>query len=471
MDTKNFATLASFTDMLLDAICVVDTDGYFVFIGAACERIFGYRPDEMVGRNMIEFVAPEDRARTLQAANSIMSGRPMPHFENRYVRKDGQLVHIMWSARWSEADRLRIAVARDVTERKQAELMQAALYEISEAAHVAEDLPGLFRQIHQIIGKLLPALNFSVVLHDDRHQRLSFPYHVDEYDSKDLALRQSAIEVFCEEIIRTRQSRLLRADLPHAFPHELHALVDAEAVSVLGVPLNTQRGTIGALVLTSYAGGVHYTEREKELLQFVSTQVATAIERKQLYARLQHTAHHDILTNLPNRGLLYDRLESALARVERQHGKLALLFLDLNGFKRINDEYGHSAGDLLLQEVASRLLESVRHSDTVARIGGDEFVVLLESVHLQEHITSVVEKVRGAFDRPFDLDGYHVEVTPSIGIAQYPEHGDRVQQLLKHADNAMYAAKWSQPDGTRRKEISDHSCSDSAANPAPGQAG
>lgn len=453
MDTKSFATLASFTDLLLDAICVVDSQGYFVFIGAACERIFGYKPDEMVGRNMIEFVAPEDKARTLQAANSIMSGQPMPHFENRYVRKDGQIVHIMWSARWSETDRLRIAVARDITERKQAELMQAALYDISEAAHAVEDLPGLFRQIHQIIGKLLPALNFSVVLHDDKHARLSFPYHVDEYDKDGLALRQSAIEAFCEEIMRTRQPRLLGRDLRHAFPAELHALTDAQVVSILGVPLGTQRGTIGALVLTSHVGGAHYTEKEKELLQFVSTQIATAIERKQLYARLQHTAHHDMLTNLPNRGLLYDRLESALARAERQHGKVALLFLDLNGFKQINDAHGHSAGDLLLQEVARRLLDAVRHSDTVARIGGDEFVVLLESVHLHEHITSVVEKICSAFDQPFDLDGCFIRVTPSIGIAQYPEHGDRVQQLLNHADNAMYAAKGAHRDGIGRKDI------------------
>jgi diguanylate cyclase (GGDEF)-like protein len=108
---------------------------------------------------------------------------------------------------------------------------------------------------------------------------------------------------------------------------------------------------------------------------------------------------------------------------------------------------------LLLQEVARRLSEAVRHSDTVARIGGDEFVVLLESVHLQEHITSVVEKIRGAFDQSFDLDGHLVRVTPSIGIAHYPEHGDRAQQLLKHADNAMYAAKGAHRDGTRRKGL------------------
>jgi PAS domain S-box-containing protein len=95
MGTKTFAPLASVIDLLLDAICVVDAEGRFVFVSAACERIFGYTPEEMIGKAMIEMVAPEDRARTLQAANEIMSGHPKPHFENRYVLKDGQVVHII----------------------------------------------------------------------------------------------------------------------------------------------------------------------------------------------------------------------------------------------------------------------------------------------------------------------------------------------------------------------------------------
>lgn len=132
MATNNSAPLASFIDLLLDAVCAVDVEGRFVFVSAACERIFGYTPDELVGRRMIELVHPADRARTLQAADRIMAGEPMPNFENRYLRKDGQVAHILWSARWSEVDQLRIAVARDITERKQAESRQAALYAISK---------------------------------------------------------------------------------------------------------------------------------------------------------------------------------------------------------------------------------------------------------------------------------------------------------------------------------------------------
>ena len=141
METKTYTPLASFIDLLVDAVCVVDVDSRIVFVSAACERIFGYTQQEMVGKRMFELVAPEDRERTMQSAREVTSGQPQLNFENRYIRKDGQVVHIMWSTRWSQADQLRIGVARDITERKQAEAMQAALYAISEAAHAAEDLP------------------------------------------------------------------------------------------------------------------------------------------------------------------------------------------------------------------------------------------------------------------------------------------------------------------------------------------
>src|SRR5438067_819958 len=105
----------TFLDLLLDAVCAVDSDGRFIFVSAAGEAIFGYSPQEMIGMRMIDLVAPQDRARTLARVDDVINGKASGHFENRYVRKDGRYVDIMWSARWSEADRLRVAVARDIT--------------------------------------------------------------------------------------------------------------------------------------------------------------------------------------------------------------------------------------------------------------------------------------------------------------------------------------------------------------------
>jgi diguanylate cyclase (GGDEF)-like protein/PAS domain S-box-containing protein len=425
-------------DLLLDAVCVVDEQGCFIFVSAACERIFGYTPQEMLGKPMIELVFHEDRARTLQAVDEIVTGQPKPHFENRYVRKDGQIVHIMWSARWSEVDRVRVAVARDITERKRADSMQAALYAISEAAHTTADLPALFRQVHRVIGNLLPAVNCFVALYDADKDELSFPYYVDEYASAP-APRPLDSSTLSAEIIRSGRALLLTPDSPVS--EQVRLDVGTGAIDWLGVPLIASKGCIGALVVQSYSGAMRYTVKDIELLQFVSTQVAAAIERKQMEARLQHIARHDQLTELPNRELVHDRLQIALALARREQTRLALLYLDLDMFKPINDTFGHAIGDLLLQEVARRLQQCVRESDTVGRVGGDEFLVLLSHIHLLEHATQVAEKILLALTQPFHLVGNQLSISPSIGIALYPDHGDHYLQLIRCADEAMYGAK------------------------------
>jgi len=148
-------------DLLLDAVCMVSADGRFVYASAACERVFGYTSEELAGRVMLELVHDDDVAATSATAERVMRGEQITHFENRYVRKDGQIAHIMWSARWSEADQLRIAVARDVTEQRHAEAMRAAVYAISEAANQVGDLTVLFQRIHHIVRDLLPVQLFS----------------------------------------------------------------------------------------------------------------------------------------------------------------------------------------------------------------------------------------------------------------------------------------------------------------------
>ncbi|WP_122612570.1 sensor domain-containing diguanylate cyclase [Pseudomonas viridiflava] len=440
MASPNPAPLASYMDLLLDAVCAVDKQGRFVFVSAACERIFGYTPDELIGRSMIELVHPADRQRTLAAAGEIMGGDPKHNFENRYLRKDGSVAHISWSARWSELDQLRIAVARDITERKQAESRQAALYAISEAAHAAEDLLALFKRVHLLIGEWLPALNFSVALYDENCAQLNFPYHVDDHE---LQPEQpgTVIGRLCAQVIRSGQPMLLTPDSADATPDFAALVAEQNAPCWLGVPLSSKNGTIGALIVKSLAGGERYTEQDKELLQYVCAQVATAIERQQLHARLKRMAQYDQLTQLPNRELLRDRLRAALADARTGHGRMALLYVDLDRFKQVNDTHGHAVGDMLLQTVANRLKGCVRETDTVARIGGDEFVVLLHSVHAAGDPDSVAGKIRQVLAQPMRLDGHDLRIESSIGVARFPEHGEEEQQLFRHADQAMYAAK------------------------------
>ena len=165
-------------------------------------------------------------------------------------------------------------------------------------------------------------------------------------------------------------------------------------------------------------------------------------ERKASEARMQHLAHFDVLTELPNRALFSDRLRQALAKARRNKTRLALMFMDLDKFKPVNDQFGHQVGDLLLQEVARRLCSCVRReSDTVARIGGDEFVVMLPDLETVQAATLVAKKILDALNRAFDIGGHQIQISSSIGIAIFPDHGSDETLLLKRADAAMYRAK------------------------------
>lgn len=159
------------------------------------------------------------------------------------------------------------------------------------------------------------------------------------------------------------------------------------------------------------------------------------------HRELEHLARHDNLTGLPNRAMFADRAEQAISAARRSGDRLALLFIDLDHFKEVNDRLGHEAGDLLLRQVAARIEAQVRESDTVARLGGDEFVVLLRNVQRPEDAASVATKVCDALRQPYDLGGQPAHITASIGVALYPDSGEDVDTLSRHADRAMYTAK------------------------------
>ncbi|WP_037339260.1 diguanylate cyclase domain-containing protein [Salinisphaera hydrothermalis] len=439
-----------FLDLLLDAICIVDAQDRFVWISPAGERIFGYTPAEMIGRRVCEFVLPGDEARTREHIERIKAGEDQTNFENRYRRKDGGIVHLMWSARWSEADQVRVAVAHDVTRLREAKSVQSALYSISEAAHTAEDLDDLFSRIHAIISHLLPAANFCVALLDARAQLIEYPYCADERGG---APRTTTIDAdtLGARVIRTGTHLLLAPENFDEWPASIRQLKDSGTRYWLGAPLKLDDRTIGALIVKSYEGGLTYTESDLELLEFVSTQVAQAIERKRLYLRLRHMAHHDSLTGLANRRQLEARMASAFAAADGRDIRVALLYLDLDGFKDINDTYSHEIGDALLQAVAHRLNDTLRESSTVARLGGDEFAVLVDELATSGDAYAVVNRIQDMFATPFTIAGHALRVTPSIGVAVYPDDADTAETLLQHADRAMYDVKrYSRPASASR---------------------
>jgi diguanylate cyclase (GGDEF)-like protein/PAS domain S-box-containing protein len=164
-------------------------------------------------------------------------------------------------------------------------------------------------------------------------------------------------------------------------------------------------------------------------------------KRKEYEARIEYLADHDALTSLANRNLLADRITQAMAHARRSGDMLALLFLDLDRFKSVNDSFGHSLGDSLLLEVSGRLKHVVREGDTVARQGGDEFIILLTDVQRPQDVTAVAQKIFDAFSTPFHLQGHELFISTSIGATMFPDDGEDIQTLLRNADTAMYLAK------------------------------
>ena len=166
-------------------------------------------------------------------------------------------------------------------------------------------------------------------------------------------------------------------------------------------------------------------------------------ERKLAEEKIAHLAHYDYLTDLPNRALFVDSLVHCIAMARRNSFKTAVLFLDLDGFKKVNDTLGHDAGDLLLRSVSKRLKETIRASDTVARVGGDEFIFVLNEIGSDENAALMANKIIAALSEPFELKGQQCHVGGSIGISIYPDASTDTETLIKQADNAMYLAKQS----------------------------
>lgn len=164
-----------------------------------------------------------------------------------------------------------------------------------------------------------------------------------------------------------------------------------------------------------------------------------ALQRKE--AQALALAYFDELTGLPNRRLLQDRLGQAVAQCAREQKQLALLFVDLDGFKGVNDTLGHAAGDTLLKRAADRIAASVREADTACRYGGDEFVIMIPSLAHSGVATAVAEKVRHCLAEAYVIDDFRITIAASIGTALYPDHGQACEDLLKHADRVLYRAK------------------------------
>lgn len=240
-----------------------------------------------------------------------------------------------------------------------------------------------------------------------------------------------------EEIIGYDDVKFFDADTAASMrKDDLQVLQSGEALQIEETSFNMLTGMTDVLLTVKIP--LRHESGSIYALCGISTDIT---ERKDAEEHMSHLAQYDSLTHLPNRALFNDRLQQAIAAAQRHKEYLALMFLDLDKFKPVNDTYGHGVGDMLLKEVALRIQGCLRESDTAARLGGDEFVVLLPTIEAEQDAQKVGEKILAALNQPFELGGHTLAISSSIGIAAYPKHGKDEKKLVKSADIAMYHAK------------------------------
>jgi len=556
-----FKTSQAF-EAALDGMAILRADETYVYLNEAHARMYGYeRPEHLLGQSW-RVLYDQDEVRRFETV--IM---PELAREERWRgeavgrRRDGRRFPQELSLSTLEGGGL-VCVVRDITERKQAERLQDALYRIAETASAVKDVDALYPALHRIVGELMYAHNFYIALQEG--DSIGFPYFVDELEPAPVP--RAPGRGLTEHVLRTGLPLLASPDTMAGLMATGEVeLVGAPSLDWLGVPLKRGERAFGVLAVQSYREDVRFSEQDRDILTFVSRQVAAAIDRRRAadalresearfrtlaetapcaitidqagecrYAnpaaaaitgysarelegmnlaelvhpdhqdlaheisaaraigsgeptrheirivrkdgqerwldfslsaiehggkgaalvtafdvtdrkradeQIKSLAYHDALTGLPNRLLLYDRLGLAVAQAHRAGHKLAVLFLDLDRFKLINDSLGHGLGDRVLQTAAARLQTAVREGDTVARVGGDEFILILPGVERPLELARVAEKICEALREPFALDSQELFVTPSMGISLYPDDGEDAETLIKHADAAMYRAK------------------------------
>jgi diguanylate cyclase (GGDEF)-like protein len=215
------------------------------------------------------------------------------------------------------------------------------------------------------------------------------------------------------------------------------------ALSLIAMPIVAHGNLLGLLTVAVHRRRERLDPRQDLLdrLSGVAAHAASALENGRLIDRVTHQARHDNLTGLANRAFFSERIEHALGHARAKDAPVGLFYVDLDGFKAVNDERGHAVGDELLCQVASRLLDTVRSTDTVARLGGDEFAIVLSDAGSASEIEAAARRVASAFDAPFEVGGESLTVGASIGRAIWPQDAGEIEALMKHADAEMYRAK------------------------------
>ena len=406
MDIEDF--YKDFCDNASDMMQSVTAEAHFRYVNNAWLRTLGYKKQETTSMTVFDIIHPDELEHCRELFTRVISGENIGLINTTFVTKGGAKVFVEGHVSCQIVDgkpTYTRGIFRDVTERKQA---QEALQESKEKLYSLLDsmddlvfviaIDGTFRDYYQPLNRrdlYVPPDRFT-----GKHLEDVLPSDV----TKSLQAAMQTVETSGES-----------QKLDYVLEIKGEKLWYEAKIS----PIRDRSGIVTA----------------------VTAVCRNITERKRLEENIRHLAYFDGITGLPNRALFNDRLKVALARAKRNKEKLAIMMLDLDKFKTVNDTLGHETGDQLLQAVGNRLKGALRESDTISRMGGDEFMVLLPSITYEKSVIGIVQKILCSFREPFRVRDREFHVTASVGISLYPEDGTDSATLIKNADVAMYRSK------------------------------
>ena len=401
---KSQQTLSSILENMQDVFYRTDAQGLITMVSSSGESVLGYKESEVIGTPLADlYVDARDRDRFLQAMKD--NNGAVENFESALYHKDGHIIWMSANSHFYYDDQGNIlgveGVTRDVSKQHAAEVqmskMSRAMEQTADMVLIA-DINGIVEYVNPAFEKVSGYSREymlgkkSNVLNSGRHDR-------DFYEKMWATILSG--KTFKDVLINKKKDGSL--------------FYEDKTIT----PLKDDYGNV-----------THFISTGRDISQ-----------RMEHEKRLQYIAHHDALTDLPNRILFMDRLHQALAQARRYNNLAAILFIDLDRFKNINDTLGHIIGDKLLIELSGNLKKTVRDDDTIARLGGDEFAVLVNNIVSENDVAPVAQKILDCLDHSVNIDGHQLYVTASIGISIFPSDGEDADALLKHADVAMYRAK------------------------------
>ncbi len=422
-----------------------DELGRYVYVNGPWERLFDKDRSDWQGKSDLE-LWPTQIAETLRRNDAAVLASDRSTELEETVLKDGLPRHFLvlkFPFHDSSARRFLGGMAVDITERKRAELLDQDRRQVVELVARNEPLEAVLTYLAQLVERQFPDMHCSVSLLREGHLHYgAAPSLSIEYVRSVHERPVGPASGSCGTAAYWGRNVIVGDLATDPLFDEAREAALAEGLrACCSVPVFSAAGEVLGTVTAYYRRPRQPGEEEIRLLETAGQLAALAIEHRQLTDQLAYQADHDTLTGLPNRSLFQDRLRQAILHADRYGSMLAVFNIDLDRFKLINDTLGHTLGDVLLQEVATRLRSCVRRADTLARMGGDEFTLIAPEMTDDQDARVLAQNLMDALKIPFEVGGYELFVTPSIGISLYPQDAQDASSLQRNADIAMYRVK------------------------------